>query len=231
MFDKPWEKRSLEITGKVVSALKEKGVSKQELASRLGVTPQYVSKIVHGGENLTLETISKLEEALGISLSGETPRSFTRYASLRGDASFHRYSAEDADPAVSVRKALVFENNIPEDVDGTMILYSTLTAPDVQEGKVEILTKTQYQCRAKICVDVELSLSFAVPGLETSLRKSPEGGIEIENGLLETLLPRALDMTRGFVCALVCKTPLLGIPLPSFDPEWLKSRNTIKSDI
>jgi len=34
----------------------------------MGVTPQYINKIVKGKENLTLETIAKIEKALGITL-------------------------------------------------------------------------------------------------------------------------------------------------------------------
>lgn len=34
----------------------------------MDVSPQYVNKIVKGKENLSLETIAKIEEALGISL-------------------------------------------------------------------------------------------------------------------------------------------------------------------
>ena len=40
------------------------GVNQKELAKRMGCTPQYVSKILKGKENLSLETISKIEEAL-----------------------------------------------------------------------------------------------------------------------------------------------------------------------
>jgi transcriptional regulator with XRE-family HTH domain len=43
-------------------------MSQKELAERIGVSPQQVSKIVKGNENLTLETISKLEAALGVPL-------------------------------------------------------------------------------------------------------------------------------------------------------------------
>lgn len=227
MFDLPWEKKSLEITEKVVSALKEQGVSKQELAARLGVTPQYVSKIVHGGENLTLETISKLEAALGISLGGRT-RTFSRYASSRSDASFHKYSQGDADPRLSVRKALIFENNIPSGCVETMIMYSTQTVPSPDSDILAVTAKAQYQCTGRICVDVELTMEFSVPGLASSVRTSPEGGLEVEDGLCEEILPRALDISRGFISALVCRTPLLNFPLPSFTPEWLKSRNTFK---
>lgn len=227
MFDQPWEKKSLEITEKVVSALKEQGMSKQELASRLGVTPQYVSKIIHGGENLTLETISKLEAALGISL-GSASRTYSRYAFSRCDASFHNYTESDADPRLTVHKALVFENNIPAECADSMIMYSTQTVPNLRDGTLAVLTKTQYQCAGKICVDAELTILFSIPDLASVVRKTADGVLEIEDGLLETMLPRALDTTRGFVACLVQRTPLARLPLPSFSPGWLKSKNTIK---
>jgi transcriptional regulator with XRE-family HTH domain len=34
----------------------------------MGVSPQYINKVVRGKENLSLETICKLEHALGIQL-------------------------------------------------------------------------------------------------------------------------------------------------------------------
>lgn len=48
--------------------LGEKGITRSELAERMGVSPAYIDKILKGGENLTLEVIGKLGEALGESL-------------------------------------------------------------------------------------------------------------------------------------------------------------------
>ncbi|MFM9949429.1 MAG: multiprotein-bridging factor 1 family protein [Saprospiraceae bacterium] len=48
--------------------LRANGMSQKELAERLGYSPQYVSKILKGSENLTLETISKIEKVLDIKL-------------------------------------------------------------------------------------------------------------------------------------------------------------------
>jgi len=42
--------------------------NKKRLAKEMNVSPQQISKIVRGGENLTLSTIVKLEEVLGIKL-------------------------------------------------------------------------------------------------------------------------------------------------------------------
>lgn len=43
-------------------------MTQSELATKVGVSPQQVSKIVKGKENLSLETITKLEAALGINI-------------------------------------------------------------------------------------------------------------------------------------------------------------------
>jgi transcriptional regulator with XRE-family HTH domain len=48
--------------------LKQKGWSQKQLAENMKVSAQQINKIVKGKENLTLETISKLENALGIVL-------------------------------------------------------------------------------------------------------------------------------------------------------------------
>lgn len=63
-----WLKRSSKIAFRILSELEEQGISQKELALRMDVTPQYVNKIVKGKENLSLETIWKIEEALGITL-------------------------------------------------------------------------------------------------------------------------------------------------------------------
>lgn len=48
--------------------LKKKGLNGTKLAKMLNVSSQQVSKILKGSENLTLETITKIEVALGIDL-------------------------------------------------------------------------------------------------------------------------------------------------------------------
>ena len=48
--------------------LRIKGLSQQAFAEHLGVSPQYFGKILKGNENLTLETIGKIERVLGRSI-------------------------------------------------------------------------------------------------------------------------------------------------------------------
>ena len=51
-----------------MNRLKESGLSQKELAERMHCSPQYISKLLKGSENLTLETISKLEECLDLDI-------------------------------------------------------------------------------------------------------------------------------------------------------------------
>lgn len=63
-----WLDKSAQIAIKILRYLRLNKISQVELANRLGVSAQYVNKIVKGRENLSLETICKLENALNISL-------------------------------------------------------------------------------------------------------------------------------------------------------------------
>ncbi len=69
--NREWLKKSAAIAIKVLDALKAQQLSQKDLAERMGVSPQQVNKIVQGQENLTLETISNLEIALGIKIIDE----------------------------------------------------------------------------------------------------------------------------------------------------------------
>lgn len=50
----------------VLEALKAQMLTQRDLAEKMNVSPQQINKIVKGQENLTLETITNLELALGI---------------------------------------------------------------------------------------------------------------------------------------------------------------------
>ena len=63
-----WLDKSAKIALKVLFALKKKGMSKKDFASALGVSPQYVSKLLSGSENMGLETICKMEDILQVPL-------------------------------------------------------------------------------------------------------------------------------------------------------------------
>lgn len=49
-------------------AMKERKISQAKLAETLGVSPGEISKLLSGKENLTIQTIKKLEKAIGVKL-------------------------------------------------------------------------------------------------------------------------------------------------------------------
>lgn len=66
--NRPWLRYSGYIALAVMNRLDELNLTQKQLAERMNCTPQYITKIVRGSENLTLETISKLESCLDIDL-------------------------------------------------------------------------------------------------------------------------------------------------------------------
>ncbi len=66
--NREWLKKSAAIAVMVLDALKAQQLSQKDLAERMNISPQQINKIVKGQENLTLETISNMEIALGIQL-------------------------------------------------------------------------------------------------------------------------------------------------------------------
>ncbi|MEQ9278060.1 MAG: helix-turn-helix domain-containing protein [Balneola sp.] len=66
--NRAWLRKSQSIALRILDVLEEKGVQQKELAEAMNVSPQQISKIVKGKQNLTLETITKMETVLGVPL-------------------------------------------------------------------------------------------------------------------------------------------------------------------
>lgn len=65
-------KRSFQIAVRILREIRRQkpinGMTQKKLADDMGVSAQYINKVVKGKENLTLETISKIESVLGTTL-------------------------------------------------------------------------------------------------------------------------------------------------------------------
>ena len=48
-------------------------LTQKQLAEKMNCSPQYISKVLRGRENLSLETLTKIENALEISIIKEEP--------------------------------------------------------------------------------------------------------------------------------------------------------------
>lgn len=66
--EKDWLQKSAKIAIRIIRALRDSNISQVQLAEFMSVTPQHINKILKGRENMTLETICKLEVALGLEL-------------------------------------------------------------------------------------------------------------------------------------------------------------------
>ncbi len=64
--NKHWLKESKLIAVKILAKLDDLNLSQKDLAEMMGVSPQQINKIVKGNQNLTLDTIAKLQEVLQI---------------------------------------------------------------------------------------------------------------------------------------------------------------------
>ena len=67
-INKEWQSHSRIIASKILVILREKKMKQNQLAEIIGISAQQINKIVKGRENLTLETIAKLENALEVKL-------------------------------------------------------------------------------------------------------------------------------------------------------------------
>ena len=65
-----WLKYSYAIAIRIRHRMEETGMTQKQLAEAMNCTQQHVSSLLGGRNNMTLETIAKLEKALGIPLIG-----------------------------------------------------------------------------------------------------------------------------------------------------------------
>lgn len=65
---KDWAEYSQLIAAAMSKRMTELGLTQQMLAEKMNCTQQYISKVLKGKKNMSLETICKIENALGIEI-------------------------------------------------------------------------------------------------------------------------------------------------------------------
>lgn len=66
--NREWLCYSQRIAMQMLDRMEAENITQKQLAERMGCSQQYVSKILKGRENLSLETLCKIETALGIDI-------------------------------------------------------------------------------------------------------------------------------------------------------------------
>lgn len=65
---KDWAEYSQAIASAMSKRMSELGLTQQMLTGKMNCTQQYISKMLKGQKNMSLETICKIENALGIEI-------------------------------------------------------------------------------------------------------------------------------------------------------------------
>ena len=66
--NKSWLRYSQRVAMLMLDKMDDLGLTQSTLASRMGCSQQYISKILKGRENLSLETLCKIEDVLDLQL-------------------------------------------------------------------------------------------------------------------------------------------------------------------
>jgi len=85
-FDYRLEKILFQLGEDICLLMEQQGLSRTQLAERMGVSPAYITKILSGNPNLTIKSLLKLADAMGKEL---TLQFATRTAQKRSSLSRH----------------------------------------------------------------------------------------------------------------------------------------------
>ncbi len=66
--NKEWLRYSQRIAMMMLDKMEELGITQKAVADRMGCSQQYISRVLKGSENLSIETIFKIESALGLQI-------------------------------------------------------------------------------------------------------------------------------------------------------------------
>ncbi len=66
--NKEWLRYSQKISMMMLDKMEELGITQKAVAERMGCSQQYISRVLKGSENLSIETIFKIESALGLQI-------------------------------------------------------------------------------------------------------------------------------------------------------------------
>ncbi len=66
--NRTWLNWSRQVALSLIRYMEDENLTRQTLAARLNVTPQYVSKLLSGKVNFSFKSVAELEEKLGLHL-------------------------------------------------------------------------------------------------------------------------------------------------------------------
>src|ERR1700728_852848 len=97
------------LTNEITWYMRERGLTRADLAARMGVSPGRVSQILSGGENLTLRTLAALSTALDARFDIEL-------SALKADDTYASPDTASADAATPVNHRFLTRAEHPKNV-------------------------------------------------------------------------------------------------------------------
>ena len=85
--NRAWLRHSQHIATMMLDKMEELRMSQKQLSELMGCSQQYVSKVLKGHENLSLETISKIESCLNLQIMPTSPYRHTYAADIGSESS------------------------------------------------------------------------------------------------------------------------------------------------
>lgn len=128
--NKKWLEKSEKVAVNVLEALREKGLSQKDLAEKMNVSAQQINKIVRGKQNLTFETVAKLETALEISLMEIIEYKSTN--EIKTNATVFKAAKKSISEKINLQsfKNQPFSNNFKKNESAEMnVVYKNINEP------------------------------------------------------------------------------------------------------
>lgn len=79
------ETKILKITENIVAKMDAKNISRKDLAGKLGCKPAYITKLLRGNNNFTLNTMMKISEALDLDFNFGFKEKESSYTVIKSD--------------------------------------------------------------------------------------------------------------------------------------------------
>ena len=95
--NKAWKDKAFDIALNIINYKNKHNLTQVQLADKIGVSKQYINRVLQGKENLTLESICKIEEALNIMII---------------DLNLYNYTVEEFDNQISTGDLISFDKDI-----------------------------------------------------------------------------------------------------------------------
>ena len=117
--NREWLSLSQEIALAIHYYIRKAGLTQKELAEDLNVSPAYVGKLLKGGENLTLETICKIQRVIGERIISIAKPYLTITLTMQAYSSsnMHKFSPEAAKSEKYSERQTNQNNYVPAAID------------------------------------------------------------------------------------------------------------------